>query len=102
MAVKIRNMSRLIHSDLREDAGVEFWELPEYPEIVARQDDIFHVVDQSDRLDLMAAKYYQDPLLWWVIAMANGIKLVPTDLEVGMKLRIPAPRYVLSELVTPR
>ena len=31
-----------------------------------------HVVKQGDRLDLIAAKYLGDPLIFWVICDANG------------------------------
>jgi hypothetical protein len=31
-----------------------------------------HTVKQGDRLDLMAAKYLGDPLLFWLLCDANG------------------------------
>ena len=38
-----------------------------------------HVVMQGDRLDLLAAKYLGDPLIFWVICDANGA-MRPADL----------------------
>ena len=31
-----------------------------------------HTVKQGDRLDLLAAKYLGDPLMFWLICDANG------------------------------
>jgi hypothetical protein len=38
-----------------------------------------HVVRQGDRLDLIAAKYLGDPLMFWLICDANGA-IDPLDL----------------------
>jgi hypothetical protein len=38
-----------------------------------------HVVKQGDRLDLIAAKYLGDPLLFWLVCDANGA-LAPDEL----------------------
>ncbi len=102
MSVRIRNASRLIHAHLLVMYGMEFWELPEYPDIDPREDDLIHQVDATDRMDRIAAKYYRDPGLWWVIALANGKRNFPYDLEVGELLRIPTPTFVLSKLLKPR
>ena len=39
-----------------------------------------HTVRESDRLDLLAFKYYNDPSRWWQIADANTEWQFPTDL----------------------
>ena len=51
-----------------------------------------HTVVQGDRLDLIAAKYLGDPLLFWLICDANGA-MRPEDLTstVGRTLRIALP-----------
>jgi hypothetical protein len=51
-----------------------------------------HTVQQSDRLDRIAALYFQDPELFWRIADANGA-MAPEDLTevVGRVLRIAFP-----------
>jgi nucleoid-associated protein YgaU len=49
-----------------------------------------HVVKQGDRLDLIAARYYGDPLLYWVVCDANGA-IRPDELveeEEGASLKI--------------
>ena len=38
-----------------------------------------HTVTQGDRLDLIAAKYLGDPLMYWLICDANGA-IRPDDL----------------------
>jgi nucleoid-associated protein YgaU len=51
-----------------------------------------HEVQEGDRLDLIAARWYGDPELWWRIADANPSEH-PDDLTatVGRRLRIAAP-----------
>jgi len=102
MTIRIRNTSRLKHSVLLSFEGLEFWELPEYPTIEAREDDIYHETDSLDRLDRIAVRYYGDPNLWWVIAIANGKRNLPYEMETGEILRVPAPTYVFSELLKSR
>lgn len=39
-----------------------------------------HTVNQTDRLDLLAYKYYGNPKKWWLICDANPDFALPTDL----------------------
>lgn len=54
-----------------------------------------HAVTQNDRLDLIAAKYLGDPLMYWLICDANGA-IRPNDLlaTVGTVLNITMPQGV--------
>jgi nucleoid-associated protein YgaU len=54
-----------------------------------------HTVVQGDRLDLIAAKYLGDPLLFWLLCDANGA-LRPQDLVAtpGSVLSITMPQGV--------
>ena len=81
---------------------VEFFDLTDYPEIPLQHDDIQYAVTGVDRIDTLAAKFYGDEVLWWVIALANDMELLPRDLNVTDVLRIPSPRYVLQELFKPK
>jgi len=81
-----------------DDSKYEYWSLPDYPSFPAQSDDVWHEVVSYDRLDMLAQRYYKDPMLKWVIASANGIDLEPTDLKQGERLLIPSPRYVLQIL----
>jgi len=54
-----------------------------------------HTVRQGDRLDLIAAKYLGDPLIFWLICDANGA-IVPDELveTPGSVLNITTPQGV--------
>jgi nucleoid-associated protein YgaU len=54
-----------------------------------------HTVVQGDRLDLIAAKYLGDPLLFWLICDANGA-MRPGDLvaTAGTTIAITMPQGV--------
>jgi hypothetical protein len=53
-----------------------------------------HSVRQGDRLDLIAAKYLGDPLLFWLICDANGA-IQPSLLETpGTVLNITLPQGI--------
>ena len=53
------------------------------------EDQYFTVtIDEQNRLDIIALKYYNTPRYWWVIALANYI-IDPFDVPIGTKLRIP-------------
>jgi nucleoid-associated protein YgaU len=55
-----------------------------------------HTVKQGDRLDLIAAKYLGDPLLFWLVCDANGairpeqlVKAPGTVLKITMPQGVP-------------
>jgi nucleoid-associated protein YgaU len=55
-----------------------------------------HTVKQGDRLDLLAANYLGDPLLYWLICDANGairpdqlVKIPGTVLNITMPQGVP-------------
>jgi hypothetical protein len=99
MSVEIVKGSRLDYCDLPVIDGVEFWDLTEMPQPRENPDDIIYQVQSLDRLDRLAARFYNNPVLWWVIALANGMEAIPTALIEGDTIRIPSPRYVFQELV---
>ena len=47
----------------------------EYPSIPLSENDIYIISKNTDRLDLLAFDYYNDPNLWWVISKANPNKI---------------------------
>jgi len=98
MSINIKNGSRLHYADLFIVDGVEFWDTLVLPDLTVRDDDVIHVVIQGDRIDLLANRYYQDPGLWWVIAWANNLEILPTDLKENMTLKIPSSNFVSNQL----
>jgi len=99
MAVNVRKTSRLLFAKLITIDDVEHWELPEYPKIESAVDDKRHVVDQNDRIDRLALKYYGSMDLWWIIALANGMELLPVALNTNDTLRIPSQRRVFTQIL---
>jgi len=69
-----------------------------YPEIPDSDSDIYIVTNETDYLDTLAFKYYSDPTLWWIIALANNIGKGRMSVEGGLQLRIPTNvQNILSE-----
>jgi hypothetical protein len=98
MAAKVRQRSRLRFYDLVELDGYEFWNNSDLPEIPVQIDDQLYRVTGIDRIDLLAYRFYGDPVLWWVIAVANDIELPQVQLNEGDVIRIPSVAYVQQEL----
>jgi hypothetical protein len=60
------------------------------PNINATDNDIVVITVQGDRLDLLANEYYQDPTMWWVIALKNDMTEIDISMKEGIVLRIPS------------
>ena len=91
------NMADLLNTNDDSVSGsVTFWDTPDFPYLIPQADDVYVVIDQYHlgRLDLLAYQQYGDPDLWWVIALANNINVIPTDVVLGMSVRIPPKNYV--------
>ena len=99
MSVQVSAASRLLFTTLGSVDGVEFFDLLNLPPIVPQSDDTTYEWKSSDRIDLVANRFYGNPVLWWVLALANDVEMVPTDLNEGALLRIPSPRYVQQVLL---
>jgi len=99
MTVRIGKNSRLRYAPLVSADGYEFWDLLVPPEIPVRPDEVQYTVQMADRIDLLANKFYGDPVLWWVLAVANNLDVLPTDLKYGSTIRVPSKTYVFSELL---
>lgn len=99
MSVSIKNTSVLVYAELKLIDGVEFWDTIDLPVYIPQPNDVKYVTQSGDRLDLLAQRYYQDPLLMWVIAWANDIDLMPAKLTLNTPLTIPDPTYVKTKLV---
>lgn len=76
-------------TDVRFD-GKRVYKTTQYPEIRPSDSDTVVISNEGDFLDSLAFKYYGDPTLWWVIALANGIGKAKMSVEPGLQLRIPS------------
>lgn len=68
-----------------------------YPSIpINNYDFITIIVKSTDRLDLLAAQYFNNSKLWWLIAVINGLPGDSVVVEQGTILFIPKEymRYV--------
>jgi hypothetical protein len=78
---------------------VEYWDLPEYPDIQEADTDVFYDVDSADRIDKLAERFYGARDLWWIIALANNLRLLPNDMFLKQRLRIPSSKRVFTEIL---
>jgi nucleoid-associated protein YgaU len=53
-------------------------------------DDLFIQVTSADRLDKLATTFYGTPILWYVIAAANGLGKGTLRVPKNTNLRIPS------------
>jgi len=70
-----------------------------YPVVEQLLNDIYIITDQSDRLDLLANKYYNDSTLYWIISLANNILDGNLFIQPGTQLCIPN-RNRISDIFT--
>lgn len=96
MTVRIGQFSRLGLGAYLTLGGVEYWDFIDYPPPVVQSDDIIYQVEGSDRFDTIAHRFYGQSSLWWVIALANDLELVPFGVLAGDQIRIPSPRYIFQ------
>jgi nucleoid-associated protein YgaU len=60
-----------------------------YPTISPQDSDLQVVSQDGDYLDSLALKYYSDPTLYWIIALANHLGKGRLSVPPGIILRIP-------------
>jgi hypothetical protein len=63
--------------------------------IEKRDDDIYVITQETDRLDLLAKQFYGESKLWWIIAQANNINGANIGLDGGIQLRIPQNKFLI-------
>lgn len=81
---RYQNIPQTVHNKKRA------YQTSRYPEIPFDENDMYVIVSEGDRYDLLAQRYYKDSSLWWVISIANrtqpqnSISPIP-----GSQIRIP-------------
>lgn len=73
----------------KTNEGRRFKKTIQYPIIDKKEDDIYIVGIQGDRLDNFAYRYYGDSRLWWIIARANNLGKGGLSVPIGVQIRIP-------------
>jgi hypothetical protein len=68
----------------------QYFESTIYPKVKPTDNDIYIISTQSDRLDLLASKYYGNTSYWWIISVANNLNDASLSIEPGRQLRIPS------------
>tara|TARA_Y100001963_G_C6692116_1_gene405119 strand:- start:702 stop:977 length:276 start_codon:yes stop_codon:yes gene_type:complete len=81
-------MSRYSNTKIKKNEdGVTHYQATIYKAIPESNEDVWVITQFGDRLDNLAAQFYGDSGLWWILAKANGL-LFP-KLPIGTSLRIP-------------
>ena len=70
--------------------GKRVYRTTQYPDIQPNISDTIVISNESDYLDILAYRYYGDPTLWWIIALANGLGKARMSINPGLQLRIPS------------
>lgn len=69
--------------------GKRVYYTTEYPKIEPSDSDTIIISNEGDHLDFLSYKYYGDPTLWWIIALANNLGKGRMSVKPGLQLRIP-------------
>lgn len=78
--------------------GTVTWATFEIPEIPERSGDLTVTLSDPGRPEQIAREYYGVPELWWVIAVANDIRLPMIEMSPGTEVRIPDPEWVRNQV----
>ncbi len=93
----INESSRYANCVLYVDGSDEFIGSRTLIDTLPEPDDIFHTIQEGDRIDLLAYRYLGDASLWWIICDYNYI-FFPLDMEIGAVLRIPSMGHLQMRL----
>ena len=66
----LRNEDRFVGT-----IGDKYYNTVFYPEVGARESDIYVETEWGDRLDLLANQFYNNVTLWWIISIRNPNKV---------------------------
>ena len=77
--------------------GKRHYESTLLPNILPKLGDVYIYAKATDRLDILAFRYYGHSRYWWIIAEANKLGKGSFHIEPGLQLRIPSN---LSEIDT--
>jgi phage tail protein X len=79
---------------IKNDTGKRYYRNIKFPEIPLDNNDIYVIITEGDRYDLLSNQYYNDSSLWKIILLANPS--LPQDTlfpPIGVQIRIPSDPY---------
>tara|TARA_A100001515_G_scaffold129876_1_gene116810 strand:+ start:987 stop:1328 length:342 start_codon:yes stop_codon:yes gene_type:complete len=86
----------------RNTSGIVQFSTAFFPEITEDEygsiETVQHVWKFGDRYSKLAQTYYDDPTMWWVIALFNR-KPTESHLELGDFIYIPVPLEAAMEII---
>jgi hypothetical protein len=97
-SVEVSPHSHLVFSKLKQYKEVVFWERPEIPELFPSDLDTYLPLQIQDRIDNLSYTAYRDSVLFWVLTVANDVRLPPLYMQPGYRFRIPDQASVISLL----
>ena len=91
----VNTRTKLLDSEDLRGKGTRVFQSTRPTKIEARIDDLIITVNEGDRMDLLANKFYGSPKLWFVIASVNNLTNGSMHIPVGTQIRIPAKNRIL-------
>jgi hypothetical protein len=73
----------------KETNGPRYFGSTKYPPIDFTIEDFYIISMQGDRLDNLAAQFYGDPTLYWILQQANSLNRDSLYPPIGVQIRIP-------------
>ena len=61
-----------------------------FPKVIRKSSDTIIIAKTTDRLDLLAHRFYKDRTLWWIIALANNLPGDSFFIHPGTQIFIPS------------
>jgi hypothetical protein len=73
----------------KETSGPRYFGSTKYPPVDLTIEDFYIISMQGDRLDNLAAQFYGDPTLYWILQQANSLNRDSLYPPIGVQIRIP-------------
>ena len=73
----------------KETSGPRYFGSTKYPPIDFTIEDFYIISMQGDRLDNLAAQFYGDPTLYWILQQANSLNRDSLYPPIGVQIRVP-------------
>lgn len=89
MGLRKEKRGPLVHARLVGYDTVVWFDRTRPPVIDVHEDDSGYTIQEPDRLDSIAYRFYGDEQLGWVIARRNDLNRIPDDLVPGKRIYIP-------------